>query len=156
MPARTTRCRRFGRPGRGTRPRPRHAARHARLRDVDPGRPAAAHPLDESLRCRILQPSLAGWSDTIDTTVRRSATGGGLGPLPLLAFSADPFIDPNQGRPIFRPRIDTMLVHLGHPLMKKAVNWLTQRRYPAAALGRIGPAGRLALDRSVWKGACRR
>lgn len=96
---------------------------------IQGGRPQLS-PLDDSLRCRILQPSLAGWSDTIDTTVRRSATGGGLGPLPLLAFSADPFIDPNQGRPIFRPRIDTMLVHLGHPLMKKAVNWLTQRRYP--------------------------
>ncbi|NQU20964.1 MAG: DEAD/DEAH box helicase [Candidatus Nealsonbacteria bacterium] len=96
-----------------------HGAQHATLdaaMSVHAGRPQLSS-LDESLRCRILQPSLAGWSDTIDDTVRRSATGGGLGPVPYLAFSADPFIDEIGGRPIFRPRVDTMMVHLGHPLL---------------------------------------
>ena len=33
-------------------------------------------------------------------------------------------------RSMFRPRIDTMMVHLGHPLMSKAINSLTRRRFP--------------------------
>ena len=109
-----------------------HGAQHSTLdaaMSMHAGRPQLSS-LDESLRCRILQPSLAGWSDTIDDTVRRSATGGGLGPVPYLAFSADPFIQQIGGRPIFRPRVDTLMVHLGHPLMGKAINWLSRRRFP--------------------------
>jgi len=109
-----------------------HSAQYATLDSamaIHAGRPQLS-PLDERQRCKILQPSLAGWSDTIDETVRRSATGGGLGPVPRLAFSATPFLEEVNGRPIFRPRIDTMMVHLGHPLMGKAINWLTRRRFP--------------------------
>lgn len=96
---------------------------------IKAGRPQLSQ-LDQTRRCKILQPSLAGWSDTIDETVRRSATGSGLGPLPLLAFSTEPFIENISGRPIFRPRVDTSMVHLAHPLMEKAVNTLTRRRFP--------------------------
>lgn len=93
------------------------------------GRPQLT-PLDGTRRCRIVQPSLSGWSDTIDDTVRRSASGAGLGPVPSLAFSATPFIEDSGGRPIFRPRLDTQMVHLGHPLMGKAISSLTRRRFP--------------------------
>lgn len=109
-----------------------HTAQHTTLEAamaIHAGRPQLT-PLDERHRCKILQPSLTGWSDTIDETVRRTATGGGLGPVPHLAFSATPFMEEVNGRPIFRPRIDTMMVHLGHPLMGKAINWLTRRRFP--------------------------
>lgn len=107
-------------------------AKHATLDGamaVNAGRPQLS-PLDESQRCKILQPSLSGWSDTIDETIRRSVTGSGLGPLPHLAFSAEPFMEEINGRPIFRPRLDTSMVHLGHPMMAKALNQLTQRRFP--------------------------
>lgn len=97
------------------------------------GRPQLS-PLDPSRRCRIVQPLLSGWSDTIDETVRRSATGNGLGSIPYLAFSATPFIQDIGGRPIFRPRIDTQMIHLGHPLMKKTVGSLTRRRFPGSSL----------------------
>ena len=93
------------------------------------GRPQLSKP-DDLDRYRILNPGLAGWSETIDETVRRTATGSGLGPVPLLAFSPVPFIDNSTGRPIFRPRVDTMMVHLGHPLMGKALSSLTRRRFP--------------------------
>jgi len=109
-----------------------HYAQHSTLdsaMSIHAGRPQLS-PLDQSLRCRVLQPSLAGWNDTIDNTVRRSATGGGLGPVPLLAFSADPFMDQIGERSMFRPRIDTMMVHLGHPLMSKAIR--PSVRMPAA------------------------
>ncbi|HEX7449469.1 MAG TPA: DISARM system SNF2-like helicase DrmD, partial [Pirellulales bacterium] len=118
---------------------------------IHAGRPQLT-ALDPSLRSKIVQPSLAGWSDTIDDTVRRGAAGGNLGPLPLLAFSPEPFIEQIGGRDIFRPRADTLLVHLGHPLMRKAINWLSRRRFPGdhavsrwtVRLGDV-PAGAQAL-----------
>lgn len=109
-----------------------HHSEHATLdaaMSIHAGRPQLSS-LDASLRCRILHPSLDGWSDTIDSTVRRNAVGRGLGQVPFLAFSPEPFIEQIGGRPIFRPRIDTLMVHLSHPLMDKAVNWLTRRRFP--------------------------
>jgi hypothetical protein len=93
------------------------------------GRPQLSKP-DDLDRYKILNPGLPGWSDTIDETVRRTATQSGLGPVPYLAFSAIPFIDNSSGRAIFRPRVDTMMVHLGHPLMGKALSSLNSRRYP--------------------------
>lgn len=131
-----------------------HSAQHSTLdaaMSIHAGRPQLS-PLDDSLRCRILQPSLAGWSDTIDMAVRRNAAGSGLGPVPFLAFSADPFIEVVGVRPIFRPKIDTQMVHLSHPLMGKAINWLTRRRFPGpqavsrwtARLGEV-PKGAEAL-----------
>lgn len=93
------------------------------------GRPQLSKP-DDLDRYKILNPGLSGWSDTIDETVRRTATQSGLGPVPYLAFGATPFIDNSTGRPIFRPRVDTMMVHLAHPLMGKALSSLTRRRFP--------------------------
>ncbi len=93
------------------------------------GRPQLTEP-DEQHRCRILKPSLPGWSDTIDQTVRRTTTGRGLGPVPYLAFDAHPFIEFIGGRPIYRPRVDTLMIHLGHPLMGQALGSLTRRRFP--------------------------
>jgi hypothetical protein len=72
-----------------------HSAQHTTLEAamaINAGRPQLT-ALDDRQRCKILQPSLTGWSDTIDETVRRTASGGGLGPLPQLAFSADPFME---------------------------------------------------------------
>jgi hypothetical protein len=34
------------------------------------------------------------------------------------------------GRQIFRPRVDTLMLHLGHPLVQKAQSSLTRRRFP--------------------------
>ena len=96
---------------------------------IHAGRPQLSDP-DELDRYKILNPGLAGWNYTIDEAVRRTATGSGLGPVPYLAFSATPFIDHSSGRPIFRPRVDTMMVHLGHPLMGKALSSLTRRLFP--------------------------
>jgi len=93
------------------------------------GRPQLSES-DDQHRYRILNPGLQGWSDTIDETVRRTATGGGLGPVPYLAFDTVPFIKDIGGRLIFRPRVDTMMVHLAHPLMGKALSSLTRRRFP--------------------------
>lgn len=91
---------------------------------------------------KIVNPSLSGWSDCIDESVRRSASdfhstsfansssNASLGPVPLLTFSSQPFLHDVSGRKIFRPNPNIQMVHLGHPLMTQAINLLGQRRYP--------------------------
>ena len=96
---------------------------------VHAGRPQLSDPDDEG-KSKIVNPSLAGWSETIDESVRRNATGSALGPVPFLAFSADPFISDVGGRQIFRPRYDVLMMHLGHPMMGKAISSLGRRRFP--------------------------
>lgn len=109
-------------------PTARHSLLDAAM-SIHAGRPQLSDPDDEG-KSKIINPSLAGWSDTIDETVRRSATGSGLGPVPYLAFSADPFIGDIGGRQLFRPRFDVLMMHLGHPLMGKAIAALGRRRFP--------------------------
>ena len=96
---------------------------------VHAGRPQLTDPDDEG-KSKIINPSLPGWSETIDESVRRTATGSGLGPVPFLAFNADPFISDLSGRQIFRPRYDVLMMHLGHPMMGKAISSLGRRRFP--------------------------
>jgi hypothetical protein len=91
---------------------------------------------------KIVNPSLSGWSDCIDESVRRSASdfhsasfvnsssNASLGPVPLVTFSSQPFLHDISGRKIFRPNPNIQMVHLGHPLMTQAINLLGQRRYP--------------------------
>lgn len=96
---------------------------------IDGGRPQLSD-LDDNDRCKLLNPDLPRWSDVIDETVRRPTGTGTLGPTPHLAFSTKPFIETIEGRPIFRPRVDTMMMHLSHPLMHKAMGTLVRRRFP--------------------------
>ncbi|MGC9329975.1 MAG: helicase-related protein, partial [Candidatus Hinthialibacter sp.] len=87
--------------------------------------------LDDLERFTIINPNLFGWKDTIDETIRKKTTDRTLGPIPKLSFSAKPFIQKIGGRPVFRPRVDTLMLHQGHPLMQKAMGVLTRRRFPA-------------------------
>jgi superfamily II DNA or RNA helicase len=96
---------------------------------VDAGRPQLSEP-DELERFDIHNPSLPGWRDTIDETIRRRTTGGLTGPVPKLTFSAKPFITQVGPRTVFRPRVDTAMLHLAHPLVQKALGTLTRRRFP--------------------------
>ena len=98
---------------------------------------------------RVLRPDLPGWRDVIDESVRRPAPAGpgvpvsavrpgGLpsvggantGPMPRLAFSAEPFIERLGRLSVFQPRRDALLLHLAHPMMQRALGVLTRRRYP--------------------------
>lgn len=96
---------------------------------IHAGRPQLTPP-DPTGRCRILNPSLPQWSDTIDQTVRRGATGAALGVLPYLAFSPEPCLRDVGGRIVFRPPVNLQLMHLGHPLFTKALSVLGRRRFP--------------------------
>ena len=80
---------------------------------------------------RVLRPDLPGWRDVIDDSVRRPAPGGAHGgPMPRLAFSAEPFIERLGRLSVFQPRGDALLMHLAHPMMQRALGVLTRRRYP--------------------------
>ena len=76
---------------------------------------------------RLLQPDLRGWRELIDESVR---IGGEQGPVPQLAFSAEPFIQRLGNLSVFLTRRDALLMHLAHPLMRRALGVLARRRYP--------------------------
>jgi len=96
---------------------------------INVGRPQLSDP-DELDRFTITNPHLPDWKDTVDETIRKQTPTGTLGPIPRLSFSVKPFLVNIAGRQVFRPRVDTLMLHLGHPLVKKATGALTRRRFP--------------------------
>lgn len=86
--------------------------------------------LDPNGCFKINKPDLLGWKDTIDETVRVGTNKSTLGGMPQLTFSINPFIVAKGERRVFRSRPDVKMLHLGHPLMRKACSTLTRRRYP--------------------------
>jgi superfamily II DNA or RNA helicase/DNA-binding transcriptional regulator GbsR (MarR family) len=80
--------------------------------------------------CKIINPSLPGWSEVIDESLRRPQKGGVLGPVARIAFDASPFVDAIGGRMVFSPRPDVLMAHLSHPMLQHAISSLTRRRFP--------------------------
>lgn len=80
--------------------------------------------------CKLLNPGLAGWTDTIDESLRRPLNRTSRGPVMKLAFSPEPFLDDIGGRQVFSPRADLLLMHLSHPMLQRALSSLTRRRFP--------------------------
>jgi len=96
------------------------------------GRPQLTEA-DDLDRFEIINPGLAGWKEIIDEAVRKNIDSRTIGPVPKLSFSSKPFMQTIAGRQVFRPRIDTLMLHLGHPLVQKAKSSLTRRRFPGPA-----------------------
>jgi len=80
--------------------------------------------------CKLINPSLPGWSEVIDESMRRPQRGGALGPVSRIAFDASPFLDALGGRMVFSPRPDVLMAHLSHPMLQHAIATLTRRRFP--------------------------
>ena len=96
---------------------------------MESGRPQLTAE-DALNRFEIINPGLPGWKDTIDETIRKQTFNRTLGPVPKLTFSPDAFLQTIGKRSVFRPRMDTLMLHLGHPLVQKAKGVLTRRRFP--------------------------
>ena len=79
---------------------------------------------------RILNPNLSDWHDVIDTSVRLPDRGGAVGAVPQLAFGPAPFVQRHGPVEVFQPRRELLLIHLGHPMMQRALGVLARRRYP--------------------------
>lgn len=103
---------------------------------ISTGRPRITEP-DNHGRCRIVIPPPSSWTAVIDDAVRLAQLGRKLGAIPSLAFDAAHFIDLIGGRPVFRSRKDTLLLHLGHPMLQRALTVLSRQRFPGAGKGEV-------------------
>ncbi|MBN1204830.1 MAG: DISARM system SNF2-like helicase DrmD [Myxococcaceae bacterium] len=85
---------------------------------------------DKQGRFRLKPPSR--WQALIDDSLRLpDDMGHGLaGAIPQVVFDPEWFIDDVQGRPVFRPRRDTVLLHLGHPVLRYALSNFARLRFP--------------------------
>ena len=85
---------------------------------------------DDRRTCSVLHPSLPGWVEVVDESLRRGGARGVKGAVPSLAFEPKPLLEDIGGREIFSPRADIALMHLSHPMMQRALSALTRRRFP--------------------------
>ena len=88
-------------------------------------------PAEDAGFYRLRQPDLPGWRDVVDDGLRMPArTGQATGSVPRLAFNAASFVQRVGRLDVFLPPPDAALMHLAHPLMRRALGVLSRRRYP--------------------------
>ena len=85
---------------------------------------------DERGRLRLRIPIPPKWESLIDDHLRQETDDHHRGGLPSLVFDAQHFIQTRNGRPVFRPAKDTVLLHLGHPLFHQALAMFARARFP--------------------------
>ena len=86
--------------------------------------------VDTDHTCKLLNPSLPGWHEVIDDSLRISTGPSVKGPVPRLAFSPEPFLKKIGQRLVFNPRPDVLLMHLSHPMLQRALSALIRCRFP--------------------------
>jgi superfamily II DNA or RNA helicase len=79
---------------------------------------------------RLRQPVPPKWEPIVDEFLRMESRLGLRGAVPSLAFDPGVFVQDVAGRKVFRPRKDTVLLHLGHPVMRQALSVFASRRFP--------------------------
>ena len=81
---------------------------------------------------RLRHPDLPEWKNVIDRSVRQPHTSraDALSPIRQIAFGPAPFMERLGDLDVFKTRPDALLMHLAHPMMKRALGMLTRRRYP--------------------------
>jgi hypothetical protein len=102
----------------------------AALAATSGGRPQLDQVAEEPGFYTVKNPGLPGWRDVIDEAVRHQTSDRVQGPMRMLAFGTEPFIEQLGPLTIFRPRQDAVLMHLAHPLIQRALAVLARRRYP--------------------------
>lgn len=98
------------------------------------GRPRLDGP-DERGRFRLRAPIPAQWNALIDDSLRidqRWPLGRRKpkGALPAILFDASKLVRDIGGRRVFRADRDSVLLHLDHPLVRRALSALAQTRFP--------------------------
>jgi len=86
---------------------------------------------DAKGRMSLAQPIPSKWQSLIDDSLRLNRKGI-QGPLPSLVFDPQYFVDTSKERAVFRPKPDTTLLHLGHPVFHYAISTLARLRFPGA------------------------
>lgn len=85
---------------------------------------------DVTGRMRLRTPLPARWQAVADDSLRLRGDRGVAGAMPWLVFDNRYFIHNVNGRPVFRPSPDTVLMHLGHPVMRQALTSFARLRFP--------------------------
>lgn len=81
-------------------------------------------------RIRLRTPLPGRWQAVVDDSLRLRTDRGVAGAMPWLVFDNNFFIQSLNGRPVFRPAPDTVLMHLGHPLFRQTLNTFARLRFP--------------------------
>lgn len=85
---------------------------------------------DSHGRMRLRTPLPMRWQAVVDDSLRLPSQKGINGAMPWLVFDNQFFIHTINGRPVFRPSPDTILLHLGHPLLRQSLNAFARLRFP--------------------------
>lgn len=94
---------------------------------------AAQDPLegpDTQGRMRLRLPLPPRWQAVVDDSLRLGSRKGVSGAMPWLVFDNQYFMQSVNGRQVFRPSPDTVLLHLGHPVMRQALASFARLRFP--------------------------
>lgn len=102
-------------------------------------------------RMRFQVPRPASWRQVIDETLRATLGVGEHGPQRGVIFDPRLFVTELKNRPVFRPSKDTVLLHLGHPLFRRALATFARRRYPGTSEIEIS---RWSVRRGVVPAGC--
>lgn len=81
-------------------------------------------------RMRLRAPLPTRWQAVVDDSLRLGSRKGVAGAMPWLVFDNQHFIHVVNGRQVFRPSLDTVLLHLGHPVMRQALTSFARLRFP--------------------------
>jgi hypothetical protein len=88
-------------------------------------------------KVRLHHPLAPQWESIINDTIRLKTPGQNHGSIPYLTFSPDNFIETINGRAVFRKSKDTVLMHLGHPLLRQTLAQFARLRYPGSLHGEM-------------------
>lgn len=101
---------------------------------------------DAAGRMRLRTPLPNRWQAVADDSLRLRGDRGVAGALPWLVFDNRYFIRTESGRPVFRPSPDTVLMHLGHPVMRQALTSFARLRFPGGQ-SEFAPPSRWVVTR---------
>jgi superfamily II DNA or RNA helicase len=106
---------------------------------VGAGRQVLEGP-DARGRMRLITPVPPRWKAVIEDGLRLPGARGTIGALPWLVFDNQFFVEHIHGRPVFRPSPDTVLLHLGHPVLRHALASFARLRFPGGQSDGIAPS----------------
>lgn len=99
-------------------------------------------------RMRLRSPLSSRWQAVVDDSLRLRGNKGVSGAMPWLVFDNQHFIHTINGRPVFRPSMDTVLLHLGHPVIRQALASFARLRFPGGQ-SEFSPPSRWAVTRGT-------
>ena len=108
---------------------------------------------DAKGRMRLSTPLPPRWQAIVDDSLRLSSQAGVAGAMPWLVFDNRYFIQQVNGRPVFRPSPDTVLLHLGHPLFRQALGVFARLRFPGGQTDYQAPSRWTVTEGTVPAGA---